>query len=212
MRKHFFVWWLILLSVCTTPIRLCAQEQEIAQLLLNVEKLSQLKQILQQMYDGYKIISEGYDRVKDIASGNFQLHEVFLDGLYLVNPEIKKYRRVSDIIRYQLYLVSEYKNAYKSFVSSKVFNENQLKYLSSVYKNLFDKSMHNLDELLMVVTSRQLRMSDDERIQAIDRIFQDMKNKLVFLRDFNRQNAVLAAQLLKDRLEIESIKSMHGLK
>lgn len=212
MCRLMIVAWVFIISISVLPVRLCAQEQEIAQLLLNVEKLNQLRQILQRMYDGYKIINEGYDKVKKITSGNFQLHEVFLDGLYLVNPEIKKYRRVADIIQYQLYIINEYKAAYKNFATSDVFNEYQLKYISSVYKNLFDRSVQNLDELLMIITARQLRMSDDERLQAIDRIFEDMRNKLVFLRNFNRQQTVLARQLLKDRLEIQSVKALHGLK
>lgn len=193
------------------PARLLAQEQEIAQLLLNVEKLSQLKQILQRMYDGYKIITEGYNKVKEITSGNFQLHEAFLDGLYLVNPEIKKYRRVADIIQYQVNLVKEYKAAYISFINSDVFNAQQLRYISSVYQNLFEKSVQDLDKLIMIITARQMRMSDDERLRAIDGIFEEMKRKLVFLRSFNGQNAVLAMQLIKDRFEIQSIREMHGL-
>lgn len=78
-----------------------AQSQETQQLLLNVEKLSQLKNILSDMKRGYSVITNGYNSVKNIAKGNFSLHEVFLDGLMLVNPEIKKYRRIADIINYQ---------------------------------------------------------------------------------------------------------------
>lgn len=44
-----------------------AQSAEIQQLLLNVEKLSQLKNILTDMKKGYTIISNGYNSVKNIA-------------------------------------------------------------------------------------------------------------------------------------------------
>ena len=85
-----------------------AQAAEITQLLLNVEKLSQLKQILQNMKDGYQIISGGYNLVKDISEGNFSLHRSFLDGLYMVNPELRKYQRAVDIITYQRRILAEY--------------------------------------------------------------------------------------------------------
>ena len=78
-----------------------AQSQEAQQLLLNVEKLSQLKNILSDMKKGYQVISGGYNAIKDISQGNFSLHGIFLDGLMLVSPEVKKYRRVADIISYQ---------------------------------------------------------------------------------------------------------------
>jgi len=210
MCKGVFFVVVFSLSTCFTS-RVYAQAEEIAQLLLNVEKLSQFKQILQQMYDGYKIISEGYDKVKNITSGNFQLHQVFLDGLYLVNPEIKKYRRVADIIQYQLDMVKEYKYHLQKFESIGVFSQGKLSYISSVYANLLDRSMQNLDELAMVITAQKLRMSDNERLEAIDRIAGDMKNKLIFLRSFNEQYTLLATELQKAKLDIQSLRQWHGV-
>ncbi|HUQ67577.1 MAG TPA: hypothetical protein VM101_15550, partial [Flavitalea sp.] len=51
-----------------------SQSDEAQQLLLNVEKLTQLKKILNDMYKGYKIVSKGYNTIKDISEGNFDLH------------------------------------------------------------------------------------------------------------------------------------------
>src|SRR5436190_3638298 len=78
-----------------------AQTQEATQLVLNYEKLKQLEEILDNMYKGYKILTKGYNRIKDIAEGNYTLHQVFLDGLFAVNPSVAKYKRIPDIIRYQ---------------------------------------------------------------------------------------------------------------
>lgn len=182
-----------------------AQSTEAQQLLLNVEKLSQLKNILSDMKKGYTLVSNGYKAVKDIAEGNFSLHEVFLDGMMLVSPEIKKYYRVADIITYQGRIVSEYKSAFKRFQASGNFSEEDISYLSGVYKRLFELSMDNLDDLLMVVTSTSLRMSDQDRLEAIDRIFEETQEKLVFLRAFNGQAAVLEKQRSRERADVKSL-------
>jgi hypothetical protein len=171
-----------------------AQSQEAKQLLLNVEKLSQLKNILSDMKKGYTVVSNGYRSVKNIAEGNFSLHEVFLDGLMVVSPEVKKYARVADIISCQKDIVLEYKRALKSFRVGDVFSEGELSYMSGVYENLFDQSLQNLEDLAMVITSSKLRMSDDERLRAIDRIFLDTRDKLMFLRDFNSGAKMLLLQ------------------
>ena len=42
------------------------------------------------------------------------------------------------------------------------------------------KSLDNLNELLMIITAGSLRMTDDERIAAIDRIYLDINDKLNF--------------------------------
>jgi len=192
--------------------RVHAQATELMQLALNIEKLSQFKKILSQLYDGYKILHEGYNRVKDIADGNFKLHQAFLDGLYAVNPGIKKYRRVADIISCQLKLVSEYKSALAMFRKANLFSDDDLRYFEAVYKGLFNKSISNLDELLMVITANQTRMSDDERLAIIDRVFSSMEEKLVFLRQFNSSTQVLAMQKLREKTELQSLKQLYEIK
>lgn len=189
--------------------RAAAQSMEVQQLLLNVEKLSQLKNILEDAKKGYTVLSTGYNAVKDIVSGNFSLHEFFLDGLMLVNPEIKKYRRVLDILSDQKQLVVEYKNAFSKFSASGNFSPSELDYLSRVYKNLFALSMDNLDELLTVITAGPLRMSDQERLAAIDRIYLKVKDKLVFLRSFNAQSLGLSMQREKQKMELKSVSDLY---
>jgi hypothetical protein len=198
--------WVMLL--CGLGAR--AQSSEATQLMLNVEKLSQLKNILADMKKGYTVVSQGYKKVKDIASGNFSLHEVFLDGLMVVSPEVKKYRRVADIISVQKSIVSEYKAALRAFRGADVFNAGELGYLGNVYSSLFDASLQNLEDLTMVITSSKLRMSDEERLKAIDRIFLDTSDKLEFLRDFNRGALVLFKQKQKEKREIEQLRMYYG--
>lgn len=200
---------LIVLVVSGLPVR--AQSIEVQQLLLNVEKLSQMKNILQDMKKGYEVVSKGYNAVKNISQGNFSLHEVFLDGLMLVSPEIKKYRRVADIIRDQKNLVSEYKSAFRSFQSSGGLNLSELDYLGRVYKQLFDQSLNNLDELVTVITAGTLRMSDEQRLKAIDRIFADTQDKLMFLRNFNQQAMLLSQQRIRQQAELGSSRSLYDL-
>ncbi|NQX38451.1 TerB family tellurite resistance protein [Pedobacter steynii] len=200
---------LVLSLLLASGYRASAQSTEVQQLLLNVEKLSQLKNILEDAKKGYTVLVTGYNAVRDITSGNFSLHEFFLDGLMLVNPEIKKYRRVLDIITYQKQLISEYKNAFKRFSAGGNFNPSELDYLGRVYKNLFELSLDNLDELLTVITAAKLRMSDQERLVAIDRIYARVKDKLVFLRTFNAQALGLSLQRDKQKMELKSVSDLY---
>jgi hypothetical protein len=182
-----------------------AQSTEIQQLLLNVEKLTQLKSILSDMKKGYTILTTGYNSVKNIAQGNFSLHETFLDGLMLVSPEVRKYHKVADVITYQGNILSEYKSAYKRFSGSGSFSVAELDYLSKVYQKLFNESLQNLDRLLMVITAGKMRMSDDERLQAIDRIYEDTIDKLTFLRSFNRETGMLSIQRTREKADLQGV-------
>lgn len=189
-----------------------AQDQEIAQLALNIEKLAQFKQILSDLKKGYDILNKGYGTVKDISEGNFSIHKTFLDGLYAVSPEVRKYRRVAQIIEYQLILMREYKNAYQRFRSSGVLRPEEIIYLAQVYQRLIDSSLRNIEELTMIITAGQLRMSDDERLRSIDSIYDDMEDKVMFLRSFNNQTSVMVMQRQRIKNDVLHSKNLQGIR
>jgi regulatory protein YycH of two-component signal transduction system YycFG len=204
MKQSFCI--LIIVLVATSA---SAQTQEATQLVLNYEKLKQLEEILDNMYKGYKVLTKGYNRIKDIAEGNYTLHQVFLDGLFAVNPSVAKYKRIPDIIRYQSLLMKEYRRAFNRFKNDPNLTPDEVKYLERVYSYLVKQSLRNLEELTMIVTANKLRMSDDERIQSIDRIYFDIENKLSFLRYFNNSTQVLVVQRAKDESEVGTVKKLY---
>lgn len=179
------------------------------QLLYDIEKLTQFKAILSDMQQGYAILTQGYQQVKDLAQGNFNLHSVFLDGLLLVNPEVAKYARVADIIADEASILTEYKKAYKQFQSSGGFNPDEQDYLSRVYAQLTSAALNDVNELANIITVSKLRMSDDERLSAIDRIYASSSDKLSFLRDFNRRTTVLLLQRQREQQSIDNLKSLY---
>lgn len=209
--KTILIFSMVAIAMLLPSVKASAQADEIAQLVLNIEKLSQFKQILSDMKKGYQILNGGYNTVKNIAEGNFSLHKAFLDGLMEVSPTVRNYRRVADIANYQITLVKEYKNAYNRFRRDNNFNADELAYLARVYDKLFKESLRNLDELLTIVTAGKARMSDDERLQAIDRIYADMQDKLLFLRHFNNNLAVLAVQRAKERNDAQALQKIYDV-
>lgn len=188
-----------------------AQANEIAQLALNIEKLMQFKSILSDMKKGYEIVSGGYNTVKKLSEGNFSIHKVFLDGLMEVSPAVRKYRKIPGIIDYQITLVKEYKLAFDRFKKQDNFTPNELTYMEGVYENLFNSSVENLDELLNVTTAGKLRMSDDERLKAIDRIYVDMEDKVSFLRSFNNDTSLLSLAREREKFDVKTSQGWQGL-
>ncbi|MBN7817473.1 TerB family tellurite resistance protein [Algoriphagus pacificus] len=177
-----------------------SQDFEATQLVLNYEKLVQMKQVLNRMYEGYEVLSKGYNQVKNVAEGNFKLHEVFLNSLLLVNPEIRNYYRVGEIIKYQQYLLREYSGTMKKFRLSGGLKKEQHDFLEGIYKEAISRSLMNLEELFLVLTSGELRMSDFERLEAIDRLHAEMIGLLVPIRRLNNQvNGWLRQQQRVDR-------------
>ena len=205
---------ILILTVSMTIVsnKANAQSAEIQQLILNIEKLSQFKKILSDMKKGYELLSGGYKTVKDMAEGNFSLHKTFLDALMQVSPVVRNYKRVGDIINFHMLLMKESKNGLNRFVKSGNFSEKEISYFEKVYGNLLSQSLRNLDELTMVVTADKLRMSDDERLHAIDGIYLQMQDKLLFLRNFNASSNVLALQRAKEAKDVYAYRELQELK
>lgn len=204
--------YIILLLLLFAQLTSSAQSREIQQLLLNVEKLAQFKQILEDMKKGYELVSGGYNTIRDLSQGNFSLHKAFLDGLLEVSPQVRKYKKISAIIDAQVLLLKNYKSGLGRLKRSDVCSGQEFSYLSRVYEKVVNESLENLDELLTVLSAGTLRMSDEERLQEIDRIHEQMLDKLNFLHEFNQENALMLLIRKKAASDAKSISNAYGLK
>jgi len=209
MKQINFFTAALLLLLTVTASHSTAQSSDLTQLILDIEKLTQLKGILSDMKTGYTIIDGGYNEVKSIASGNFNLHSTFLNGLLMVSPAVTKYGHVADIILEQGYIVTEYQRYYSQFRQSGHFNSNELAYMANVYTTLLQQSLQNISQLADILAGGKLRMSDAERIRAIDGIYADTDDKLTFLRHFDQQTAVLDLQRQRDLNDLSTLQKLY---
>lgn len=207
--KGAMIFLAMVLGIGLIPVKVNAQLYELERLILDIEKLAQLKSVLTNLYKDYEVLETGYTAIKNISEGNFNLHKVFLDGLLAVSPAVRKYERVVDIIEDQGRIVSEYKAAFNRFKQDKHFSPDELSYMITVYNNLVTKRESNLENLLNVITANKLRMNDAERLHAIDKIYSDTHGELSFLRQFNSKTGSLAFQRAREENDIESVRGLY---
>jgi hypothetical protein len=199
------------LAVILLTTQAKAQSTELQQLLLNIEKLTQFKAILSDMKRGYQIYQQGYGTISNLSKGNFNLHNIYLTGLMAVNPAVRNNPRVGQIINQQNDILNEYQRYAGLFRQSGKFSKDELGYIGIVYNQLVKQSNVNIDDLTSVTTAGQLRMSDDDRLRAIDRIYTGSADQLQFLRFFNRQAVMLSLQRSKDQHDTQSLKLLYGI-
>ena len=200
----------LICAVLLYSLQARSQSQEVQQLLLNWEKLTQFRKILQNMYDGYKVLHTGYTTIKDISQGSFTLHKTFLDALLEVSPAVRNYQKIKDIIGYQLQLVKEYKAAYAELKGGGSFTAEEVVYMGRVYQNLLAESGKSLEALLLVMTSGSLRMNDEERLAAIYRIYVTVEDQLTFLKTFNSDAALLSLQRKSEKVDTDLSRKVFG--
>jgi hypothetical protein len=192
-----------------------ARAQSIADLLLQLEldkeKLTSLKNTLQEMYQGYTTLEHGYTNIRDIAKGNFNLHQAFLDALFAVSPSVRNDPRITVILSTEYSVLSGYRSANGRWAASGVFTTQEMDYIVNTYSALLQRCLQSVEELTMVLTSDELRMSDADRMQAIGRINTDTQAQLAMMQQLDNSLSVQTVERLREAGDINTLKALYGL-
>jgi len=186
------------------------------------QKKTQKKYLLQQIaalqvyigyaQKGYNIAKEGLTTIGGFTKGEFNLHTDYFNSLKSVNPEIKRYAKVADIIALQIKIVQNYNRTYRQINSSDAFSNDELAYISRVFGRLLDDCDKTLDELITITTDSKLEMKDNERIDRIDKLYLDMQDKFTFSQSFSNDAKSLAASRLKEKTDVQTSRVLQGIK
>ena len=192
-------------------------QQKKTQIQYLLDQIAANKVSIDYLEKGYEVVRTGLNTIQNIKKGDFNLHRDFFSSLEIVNPKIKTYTRVGDIIAYQVRIVKNISTTIKNLNESGQFNTDELDYSKAIFETLLEECLKNVDELYLVITSDELqsdsyRMSDDERIKRIDQLYTDMQDKYSFCQSFSEECSVLALQRLGEQLEIKFSKKLNGVK
>jgi len=186
------------------------------------QKKTQIKYLLQQIAankvyldyieKGYGIAKEGLNTIQNFKKGDFSLHQEFFGSLSKVNPKIKSYTRVADIISWQMKIVKDMATVTRHLKESEQFTPEELNYTKVVFENLLEESLKNIDELYTIIASGELSMKDDERIKRIDQLYIEVQDKFSFCKSFSEECSVLTMQRLNDKVETELSRKLNGIK
>lgn len=161
---------------------------------------------------GYTIVKGGLHTIQNIKHGDLNLHVDHFTSLTAVNPKIKSYAKVADIISMEISIAKQAGSAIKRFNSSRQFNSEEIGYLKNVCNNILTACVNNLDDLCNLVTGGDLQMKDDERIQAIDKIYADMQDIQMFTSSFCNNAGGLSIQRMNEENEIILSQKLNGIK
>ena len=186
------------------------------------QKKTQIKYLLQQiaankvyieyLQKGYSIANRGLTTIRKIKKGDFDLHYDFLSSLKAVNPKIRNSGKVVAIIGLQVKIIRDSKKALERIREMNQFTNEELSYCSKVFDNLLEDCLKNIDELFLVISSGELTMKDDERLNRIDKLYEDMQSKYGFCAAFSSEMSLLAIQRLSEQIEVNQSEILNDLR
>jgi hypothetical protein len=186
------------------------------------QKATQKKYLLQQiaalqvyasyLAQGYKIAKDGLNTIQDFKKGDFTLHSNHFTALLTVNPKVKKYAKVAAILSLQINIVRQVGSSIKECRNRGQLTGSEFTYLEKVFKTLTDDCSNCLETLSDILLDGKVSMKDNERIAAIDRIYDDMQDNQVFVRAFGEETKGLCIQRENEQNEIIISKRLNDLK
>jgi len=163
---------------------------------------------VQYLKKAISIARTGLTTISDIRNGEFNLHDIFFKGLSSVNPSIRNWSKVADIISYQINIVKSYKASLAQIKSSGQFNPAEMDYIINVFSKLLDDCVDIILTLADVLSADFYKMSDDERIKRIDVLYASMQSNYTFCQKFSNYTIALAMQRLQEQNEAAASKKI----
>lgn len=161
---------------------------------------------------GYDIAQKGLTTIGNIKDGDFNLHKDFFSSMQGVNPSIKHYAKVADIIAMQVDILKNYKIDYKRLQTGGMLNAKELAYVGKVYGKLLEDCVRVTDELILLTTDAQVEMKDNERLQRIETLYREMKGNRAFSRRFSGEAQWLAASRNAELNQLQTSRAWNGVK
>jgi hypothetical protein len=175
-----------------------------------IEQIVAYQVYLDYLKKGYTIAHNGLTAIENIKNGNFNLDRDFFKSLKNVKPAISNSVKVIDIIAFQYSIIKDMKNVYRFCQNNKHFTPEEVRYVARVHTSMLLLCDASLSELHTIIQSDNAQMTDDERLQRIDKIYGDMEDKQAFVRAFGNDTRLLALEREKEGIEINQLKKQYG--
>lgn len=175
------------------------------QIKVYLQQIAANKVYLEYLQKGYKIARQGLTFIGNVKDGHFSLDKNFFLSLETINPKIRNYTRIAEIISSSLEISRDFTGVLKDMRESNLFAGSEVSYVGDIRIRLLTSCENMLSDLVPLITSGKMELSDDERIKRIDAIYADMQDCYLFTKSFCSSTKV---QVLQRQQEMRDVKTM----
>ena len=160
---------------------------------------------------GYTVVKKGLNFIGDVKKGEVNLHSDYFNSLLQVNPKVKNYVRVGEIIALQIKILKVHKKTLELLRQDDLFHGDELDYIERVFERLIDNCNETLDQLLLISTDAKLEMTDDQRLEHIDSLYTAMMSDYSFCEHLSEEIKILSLSKAKEKRDARQSQILNGL-
>lgn len=172
-----------------------------------LEQIAALRVYTDLAQKSYRFARSGLTTISDLSRGELDLHNAFISALKKVNPSISGSTKVAEIIQLQLAIG----RGFGHIAGNDGLTYSDQAYINQVRMLVWEECLHDLEELLLVITAGRLEMTDDQRLARLDKVYLSMSEKSAFVQHF--QQTVLSHINFKQdgKRSIKNLWELYGL-
>jgi len=185
-----------------------AQNKQIKELLLQI---AALQVHIDYVKKGYTVVKKGLNFIGDVKKGEVNLHSSYFNSLKQVNPKIKNYYKIAEIVSLQIKIMKVHKRTFEKLQSNDLFHGDELDYIERSFDRLLADCDDVLELLMEVTLDSKLEMKDDQRIRRIDSLYNVMLDNYNFCQTFSRETLLLSLSKTHEQNDVKSVQMLNKL-
>lgn len=185
--------------------------QQSKQRKLMAEQIAQYELYLNGIKKGYQVAKTGLNTAHELKNGTFSLHDAYFNSLQHVNPLIRDSPKGKAIAVMDGQTRKLMRDELAWQKQQDGLTAKEMAYLQTVADNLVAQCQLDMDELLLVLTPGKLQLTDAQRLERLDAIYDRMKDKLAFAGSFTARCRKLALNRKQQQRDNTQMKKLYGI-
>lgn len=173
-------------------------------------QIAALQTYISGLEKGYSVAKSGLTTIGNITDGELGLHTLYFSSLQTVNPKIKNYSKVRGITQTEDAVDIIRKKYMQEASGSNVMSGKELSELQSINNNIASDESKDLEELKLLVSDDSLKMTDDERIKNIDKLYSTVQKKYAGIQQLAGNVHALVTSRKQQRHDVALLKQLYG--
>ena len=142
-------------------------------------QIAALQTYLYGLEKGYRITRDELTTISRIKDGELGLHTLYFNSLEAVSPAVRHYSKVKGIAQTEDNADIVRKKMMDEVSSVNLLSGSERMAMSGLNESIATDEAKDLKELKLLVSDDSLKMTDDERIKNIDRLYRSVQKKYV---------------------------------
>ena len=134
----------------------------------------------------------------------------YYDKLRGVTNLVREAKKVQQSILMLGDMSDMYVSNFEKMLSDENYMTEELSAIASGYNKLLERGAGLLKELTDVVNPTDMSMTDKDRLDIIDRVYNDLKNNRNLMSYYTRKNITVSYLRAREKKDVERVMSLYG--